>query len=207
MAVLQRETKSEVMTAAVDLFYTKGFHATSVREISAAAEVNVATVSYYFSGKKGLLEECLIAFFEPYLAVLEGSLDLRGEKSFVMAAARRAVLFQQQHHRFARFAWREITMDNQLIREMTASYLRKEQYLWKMMMAEDIERGISFKLPPSFFLIQLSSMITAPFLQGQSVRELWNVHTSETYFSERYMDAMDKWFMSVTSCYGLSAIS
>ncbi|WP_166786787.1 forespore capture DNA-binding protein RefZ [Jeotgalibacillus salarius] len=206
---VQRETKSEVMTTAVDLFFTKGFHGTSIRDISALAGVNVGTVSYYFSGKKGLLEECLIAFFEPYLNVLERSLNevKRQNRSAVMSAACEVIRFQQQHHRFARFAWREITLDHQLIREMTACYLRKEQYLWKMLMAEDIEKGYSFKLSPSFFLIQLNSMITTPFLQSQTVRELWHINTSDPYFTRQYIEAVEVWFNSVTSCYGLSAIS
>ncbi|WP_404404337.1 forespore capture DNA-binding protein RefZ [Jeotgalibacillus malaysiensis] len=204
----QRETKSEVMTTAVDLFYTKGFHGTSIRDISASAGVNVGTVSYYFAGKKGLLEECLIAFFEPYLNVLEKSLNEgKHHKSAVMSAACDVIRFQQQHHRFARFAWREITLDHQLIREMTACYLRKEQYLWKMLMAEDIEKGHSFKLSPSFFLIQLNSMITTPFLQSQTVRELWHMNTADPYFTRQYIETVEIWFNSVTSSYGLSAIS
>ncbi|WP_041090801.1 forespore capture DNA-binding protein RefZ [Jeotgalibacillus soli] len=199
----QRETKSEVMVAAVDLFYTKGYHATSIREISAKAGVNIATVSYYFSGKQGLLEECLIAFFEPYLNVLEKEVQpvrLVGpsESSSTMKAALAALEYQQKHHRFARFAWREVTMDSQMVREMMTCYLRKEQYLWKVLLAQDIEKGISLKISPSFFLMQLTFMISMPFLQSQSLREIWNMNPGEKLFTRNYSSIMMEWFRSIT---------
>ncbi|TDL34301.1 TetR/AcrR family transcriptional regulator [Jeotgalibacillus sp. S-D1] len=204
MAILQqRETKSDVMIAAVDLFFTKGYHATSIREISAKAGVNVATVSYYFAGKQGLLEECLIGFFEPYLEVLEKvakSIELTNDpaRSFMMEAAFSLIEFQQQNHRFARFAWREVTMDSQMVREMTSCYLRKEQYIWKLLLAQDIEKGISIKISPSFFLIQLTSMISMPFLQSQTIQELWNVNPSEKLFTRLYSNIIKEWYLGVT---------
>ena len=204
MAILQqRETKSEVMVAAVDLFYTKGYHATSIREISAKAGVNVATVSYYFAGKQGLREECLVAFFEPYLTVLENiskpSNQRKNEQnSYTMDAALAVIKFQQQHHRFARFAWREVTMDSQIVREMTSCYLRKEQYMWKMLLALDIEQGFSIKISPSFFLIQLTSMLSMPFLQSQTMQELWNMNPGDKMFTRLYSSILKEWFLGVT---------
>lgn len=204
MVILQqRETKSEVMIAAVDLFYTKGYSATSIREISARAGVNVATVSYYFAGKQGLLEECLVAFFEKYLGVLEKvanseQLQHNPTRSSMMEAALLLIDFQQQNHRFARFAWREVTMDSQMVREMTSCYLRKEQYVWKLLLAQDIEKGISIKISPSFFLIQLTSMISMPFLQSQTIQELWNLNPSEKMFTRLYSNILKEWFLGVT---------
>ncbi|WP_084215616.1 forespore capture DNA-binding protein RefZ [Jeotgalibacillus campisalis] len=204
MAILQqRETKSEVMIAAVDLFYTKGYHATSIREISSKAGVNVATVSYYFAGKQGLLEECLLAFFEPYLDLLQKVADssiLKNDptRSHMMEAAFSLIEFQQQNHRFARFAWREVTMDSQMVREMTSCYLRKEQYIWKLLLAQDIEKGISIKISPSFFLIQLTSMLSMPFLQSQTIQELWNINPSEKHFTREYSCILREWYLGVT---------
>ncbi len=46
--------KERLVDAGRDLFATKGFHGTSVRDIAAEAGVNVSLVSYYFGGKEQL---------------------------------------------------------------------------------------------------------------------------------------------------------
>lgn len=44
------------MNTAVTLFATKGFEGTSVRDIAAAADVNLAMIHYYFGSKEKLFE-------------------------------------------------------------------------------------------------------------------------------------------------------
>ncbi|MFP3488734.1 TetR family transcriptional regulator, partial [Staphylococcus sp. SIMBA_130] len=65
----ERDTvsKRSVIQAAIQLFNTKGFHGTSVRDIASKADVNVALISYYFNGKKGLAEFLMTSFLEGYV--------------------------------------------------------------------------------------------------------------------------------------------
>jgi AcrR family transcriptional regulator len=42
----------KIMEAAEELFAEKGFSGTSVRDISDAADINVAMISYYFGSKE-----------------------------------------------------------------------------------------------------------------------------------------------------------
>ncbi len=57
-----RDTRQALLDAATRLFAQRGFDGTSVREIAEAAHVNLAMVSYHFSGKEGLYAACI----EPY---------------------------------------------------------------------------------------------------------------------------------------------
>ncbi|MEM1288149.1 MAG: CerR family C-terminal domain-containing protein [Pseudomonadota bacterium] len=47
-------TKQALLDAALKLFGDKGYENTSVRDLAAEAEVNVAAVNYHFGGKEGL---------------------------------------------------------------------------------------------------------------------------------------------------------
>lgn len=55
-------TKKRLITAARTLFAKKGYDATSVKDISKAAHLNVSLVSYHFGGKEGLFKACLEQF-------------------------------------------------------------------------------------------------------------------------------------------------
>ncbi|HQG39237.1 MAG TPA: helix-turn-helix domain-containing protein, partial [Chitinophagales bacterium] len=48
-----------ILDAAERLFAEQGFEAVSVREISKAADINIAMVSYYFGSKEKLYEEVI----------------------------------------------------------------------------------------------------------------------------------------------------
>ena len=48
------EARNRLLDAALALFAEKGFAKTSTREIALAAQVNIASISYYFGDKQGL---------------------------------------------------------------------------------------------------------------------------------------------------------
>jgi AcrR family transcriptional regulator len=60
--------KQTIIDSALKLFSTKGFEGTSVREIAADADVNVAMINYYFLSKEKLFESVV----EYRASVLQG---------------------------------------------------------------------------------------------------------------------------------------
>lgn len=55
------DTKAALMAAARNLFWARGFSNVSVRDVAAAAGVDVALISRYFGSKQGLFEATLMA--------------------------------------------------------------------------------------------------------------------------------------------------
>lgn len=53
------DTRAEIITAARELFATKGFDGTSVRAVARGAGVDAALVHHYFDGKAGLFAEVI----------------------------------------------------------------------------------------------------------------------------------------------------
>ncbi len=60
----EKEAKERILGAAASLFSSKGYAAVGVREIAELANVNVAMISYYFSGKAGILKEIVMRYFD-----------------------------------------------------------------------------------------------------------------------------------------------
>ena len=58
-------TKDRILDAAEALFMEHGFEATSLRALTAAAEVNLAAVNYHFGGKEELFEAVLTRRLDP----------------------------------------------------------------------------------------------------------------------------------------------
>jgi AcrR family transcriptional regulator len=75
-------TKERLLDAAEQLFAAKGFDGVSIRELAAAAGVNVAAVNYHFQGKDNLFREVIgrrfVAQRDRTLADLETLLEATG---------------------------------------------------------------------------------------------------------------------------------
>lgn len=62
---VRTRTKERILDAAEELFAEHGYAATSLRDISAKAGVNLAAINYHFRSKEGLLEAVIDRRLEP----------------------------------------------------------------------------------------------------------------------------------------------
>ncbi|WP_100373782.1 forespore capture DNA-binding protein RefZ [Bacillus sp. FJAT-45037] len=192
---MSEATREKMKEAAARLFYTQGYHGTSVRHIAEQANVNIALVSYYFGGKKGLFEELMTQFLEGYLKAMTipeqpKRIDVREQ---LLLVSQSLLYYQQNHYHLARMVHREMTMDSVLVRELMTTYLQKEKHDFEKMVRRGMKEGIFIKQPIDFPLIQLRSMITMPFCSPQYIRELYQLSTTESYFIKRYMEHLTNW--------------
>jgi AcrR family transcriptional regulator len=76
-------TRERILRTAERLFAERGFNGVSVRELAAAAQVNIASIGYHFDSKEGLLSEVYRRHCEPMIAErlrgLEAAARLRGK--------------------------------------------------------------------------------------------------------------------------------
>jgi AcrR family transcriptional regulator len=76
-------TRERILRTAERLFAERGFNGVSVRELAAAAQVNIASIGYHFDSKEGLLSEVYRRHCEPLIAErlrgLEAAARLRGK--------------------------------------------------------------------------------------------------------------------------------
>src|SRR3982075_3608452 len=76
-------TADRILRTGERLFAERGFNGVSIRELAAAAQVNIASVGYHFRNKEGLLSEVYRRHGEPMieerLRGLKASSKLRGK--------------------------------------------------------------------------------------------------------------------------------
>lgn len=191
-----QETRDQVIEAAIKLFNTNGYNGTSVRAIASEAGVNVALVSYYFGGKKGLLEHLMSTFLEGYIKEIEMVVNESDNASISEALvniADRLITYQQSNFYLSRFVHREITIDTMLIRELMMTYLMKEKYLLNRLFEKGMKQKELKRLPVDLMVIHFREMLILPFLQPQYVREVYSLMPEEAHFKKRYLKYIRQW--------------
>lgn len=89
MKRLNNKSLRRIIESGEFLFSTKGYHATSVRDVVANAKVNLAAINYHFRNKESLYCEILRRRLRPMnqsrLAKLESAIELAGDKPVPLA--------------------------------------------------------------------------------------------------------------------------
>jgi AcrR family transcriptional regulator len=101
-SVPKRSTRDQLLAAATELFRTRGFEATSIEAIGAAAGVRGPALYYHFGSKAALLYECLAAPLRSLLQAGRAAVKDKPPLQAVLVFTVQHVLFQLNH-----FAWPE----------------------------------------------------------------------------------------------------
>ncbi|MCT2534997.1 forespore capture DNA-binding protein RefZ [Aquibacillus koreensis] len=200
----KNETKQKVMDAACTLFYNKGYHGTSVRDIAKKASVNVSLINYYFSSKQGLLESAVITYYEEYLIQIEQSL---AETESLQAMVRlkkmieAIIQYKQKRHQFTCFIQRELTIDSIFVREMMVTYLAKENYLISKLFNAALEGTSHSTIDREFLLLQLKGMLCTPYIAPRQWKNQIVWDQSHDLFISKYTKSINKWLDYVGETY------
>jgi len=96
------ETREAIDAAALELFARRGYHATSMRAIAAAAEVRPAAIYHWYDGKEAILVALQNDFMERLTEKVEAAVAAHEEPALRLAAAvREHVVFHGLHSRAA----------------------------------------------------------------------------------------------------------
>ncbi|MGD9159601.1 MAG: CerR family C-terminal domain-containing protein [Desulfobacteraceae bacterium] len=162
------QTRERLLEKAEDLFAQRGYHAVSVREITAAARCNMASVNYHFSNKKNLYLEVFRSRWIPreqrIYAVFEESVDLleKPTPELVIKALARAYLegplSDEEYRRHRQLIVRELynpTEAFELAADQTLRPLFKKLYrLLEFFAPEAVDEGnLSFDILSIFGII------------------------------------------------------
>ncbi|QTN01526.1 forespore capture DNA-binding protein RefZ [Sediminibacillus dalangtanensis] len=184
------------MEAACRLFYAKGYHGTSVRDIAHSASVNVSLINYYFNSKQGLLESIVTNYYEQYMTVLEETMTTtealpKIDRLKQMIAT--IIHYKQEQHQFTCFIHRELSLDSIFVREMMVTYLAKENYLINSVFKEALRDSGNTKLDLQFLYVQLKGLLNSPYSSANEWKTLVNWNQSQDFFAKKYVHLICHW--------------
>ena len=122
-------TRDRIILAAGPIFARKGFKNTTVREICDAANVNVASINYYFSDKHGLYTETVIQAREmraqqfPHREPEENQAPEEKLKNIVVTLLNRMMAMQTEPWQ-VRLIMREILQPTEASKKLVKAYFR-----------------------------------------------------------------------------------
>src|SRR5699024_10816880 len=195
-------TKQKVVDAASLLFYQHGFHGTSVRGIAEKAAVNVSLISYYFKSKQGLLEYAVTTYYELYLETIESVIMEHTSTNKIQQLKElltEMMRYKTEHFQLTAFIDRELSLDSIFVREMTVTYLAKENHYIKKLFVEILHPD--FKKNKSYLLMQLKGMLSEPHMLKNEWHNQMMDQSDKENFTHNYMQAIHSWidFLAKTS--------
>lgn len=188
-------TRERILGVAETLFARHGFAGASLRQVTAAAKVNLAAVNYHFGSKESLIEEVfrrrldelnrhrlaalaavdanpdrqledvLDAFIRP---ALEQSMDSTGGAAFVRVLARAYAEHDERLRRFLSDNYGHVLRDFATAFALLLPHLRKEELYWRL----DIVAGALTYAMADFGMIKRKDDVSEQSHREQSVQHL-----------------------------------
>jgi len=169
-----KSVSDRIIESAIALFAVKGYEGVSVKELTQAAGVNSALISYYFGGKKELYSHVL----STQLAILESIVHEMQHK--LLAPPERIYCFAQQliaaHHKFPhliRLVMVEIINPTDCFESLVKKTIEKINYFLRGCIQEGIDEGeFKAEVDPAVAAIAIVGMINFYFMTLPLSREL-----------------------------------
>lgn len=194
-------SKKKVIEAASSLFFQKGFHGTSVRNIAEKASVNVSLISYYFKNKQGLLEYAVTHYYEEYLEHIEETLEDVQDLSVVEQLneiVRTIIQYKQMNYQLTSFIQRELSLDSIFVREMAVTYLAKENHYLQQVFFQALPKHKGKDDLKDYLFMQFKGMLNTPYIMHHE----WKDHVAGPFshqaFAKKYIKIVQDWIAYLT---------
>jgi len=187
-------SKQKVIDAASLLFFQKGFHGTSVRDIAEEATVNVSLISYYFKGKQGLFEYAIVQYYEEYLGEIEASLqqtEAETTKEQLKKLIYIIIQYKQSKLQLTCTIHREMSLDSVFVREMMVTYLAKENHYLSNLLFAILKP--EYKREQQFLVMQLKGLLITPYILHNEWKYKVIGDYSHDLFVDNYVKSVQNW--------------
>mgnify|MGYP000860923377 CR=1 FL=1 len=189
-----------ILDAAERLFAEQGFEAVSVREISKAADINIAMVSYYFGSKEKLYEEVIqrkIMLSDTILIELEKHKTYK-EKLYAIVDLFIKRLFENRL--LQNIIFREISMNQRSnMTEIIITQIHKNFQLIVDIIQDGIKNKEFKKVDVELTALTLISIIKTYTNSSKMACKVLHLDENENVFQAKYKNRLRKHIVELLS--------
>jgi AcrR family transcriptional regulator len=171
------DKKEHIINHAVELFAEKGFEGTSIRDLAARAEVNVAMINYYFGSKEKLFESML----EHRASYTRGILDEIAKSTSLSDIEKIERVIDSyiekifSNRKFHRVLHQEMMLSNrESLQQSIVDILSPNSLLIKGIIETGIKKGVFKKVDPPLVIATLMGTINQVLLSKKMCNKLLN---------------------------------
>ncbi len=173
-------SRERIIHAAVRLFARHGFAGTGLRELTSAADVNLAMINYFFGSKKELLKEILDIFLAGYLELARRELAGNEELEVKLDRfIRSAVTYFAQHRDYLLVTITELPHDDPEIIEYKATWGRQIMEIMEKEVCRHLSTRTGERISPMVIGPMLTSMMASRFLFAPVMNQVRPEHEKE----------------------------
>lgn len=176
--------KKRILDASAELFAKRGYGAVGVREIAAAAGVNISMISYYFGGKVGILKTIIDEFFTDYITTIQSNYnETQSPEENIRRIFKAIVSLLRDKTDYCKVGFFEMPNDVPEITEMKAEKIKNIAVIATQVLQN---LGIEDKgyLRASMVGPAILSMLFSHFLLKPVVHSITNLEFDEKYYKE-----------------------
>lgn len=193
------EPRERILAAAVELFAGSGYAGTGVRQIAAAAGVNVAMIHYYFGSKAGLFKAIIDHFFERLSQTLEPVLAAGAQAGLppeqrLREAVRELVKLLMVYRQEVKVIATEFPLELPELAEYKAQHFREGLFPWLYPVMMELAQRSSRPIPIEIVGPAMGSMVVFHFMVRPVVERLFRMEFDDAFY-ERFPDEIANLFL------------
>lgn len=143
-----------------------------------------------------MLEYAVTTYYELFFEQIEMSMKEVEHKSPLEKLKKLTeiiVLYRQERYQLAIFIQRELSLDSMFVREVSVTYLAKEQHIIKTLFFDIVNQEHEQYKYRSFYLTQFQGMLIAPYMIQSDWHNQLSDEYSHQYFANNYIKTINHW--------------
>ncbi len=190
-------TKEKILDIARKLFAENGFDGTSIRDIAAAATVNLGSISYYFGNKEKLfatvINHQLAPLEEKMIAVVQGNGSVQEKISQLLHLQ---AFFILKRDKAARAIFAEAAIGGRRLPQLAQASLRRRHQLISSVIEAGIKQGVFRKCNPEYATWSLLGMVGIYMVMRPIIQPTEESQPYDDTFINRVVDTARELFFS-----------
>jgi AcrR family transcriptional regulator len=187
-------TREAILDAAESLFAERGYNATSLQAVGAAAGLSRGTPGYFFGSKEGLYRAVFDRAFEKVDETLTDAYERAAEQPDALGAMRTVVsAYMSFPPHVIRLVEREAVRGGRVLEDLEP---RLEQLRSTLARLSSMTETHLKPAPPPLILISIVALTWFPFAYGDTMLRALGLDASDPVFLERYRDFVSELLLS-----------